>query len=196
MISEKVQKRLALLDINLVKQSDSEFHLTEKDEAGIADLHVYVEDNCILFCNLEKKKNEYLLVKSCADYVLFQVTDNVGKLYVFELKRTISESSWEKIKHQFEGAMQNALALAGLLGIEMDLRNTQLFSVFRNDKLNDFSNPAKQRLYMHEHRNLSQKHKDWNDEKIKFEFLDSMLCTHKKIQLHIEDGTGEYILNS
>ena len=48
MISEKVQKRLALLDTNLVKQSDSEFHLTEKDEAGIADLHVMLRT--IVFC--------------------------------------------------------------------------------------------------------------------------------------------------
>ena len=36
MISKKVQKRLELLDKNLVKQSDCDFHLTEKDEAGKA----------------------------------------------------------------------------------------------------------------------------------------------------------------
>ena len=198
MISKKVQKRLELLDKNLVKQSDCDFHLTEKDEAGKADLHLFINGSCVLFCNLEKKRTEYLLLKNCADYVLFKITDCKGKLYIFELKRTISPSSWEKIKLQFQGAMQNALALAGLLGIEIDLQQTQLFSVYRNDKLNDFSNPAKQRLNMHERGSKShlEDNTDWNKNDLTFDFLDTITCTHQKIQLNIENGTGEYRLNS
>ena len=190
-----VQKRLELFIAGKdqpVQVSDKQFHLTEKEQ-GKADLTVSLLAPCILFCDLEHKKLQYFKNKHCADYVIFEFTTSGWHIHIFELKRSVGIGEWKTIKEQFAGALQNALALAGVLGIRPDISKLALYTVYRNDKLNDAANPGKLRYQMH--MNGSQVKtpdcQDWNEERIVLDFTEDISAEHHKIKLDIESGTGE-----
>lgn len=187
MFQAGLQKRIQLMEPALVEISEECLHLTEKGE-GQADLEVQLSNKCILVRNLEKNKLEYFLNKKCADYVLFESTDANWNAHIFEMKRTVKEDTWEtEIKKQFQGAMQNILAFSGVLGIEVG--DIILHTVYRNDKINDMSNPVRQHPGARHKSNT-----DWNDGEISLEFLDRKRFRHDKIKLDIETGAGEYRL--
>lgn len=79
---------------------------------------------CILFKDLEKKKLRYFKNQMCSDYVLFEYIDQDDnwRIHIFELKRSVGEKEWNRIKKQFMGALQNALALAGVLDVWKSIR--------------------------------------------------------------------------
>lgn len=109
-----IQERIQLIQSTFVESEGECFRLTEKGE-GKADLKIQAHSQCILIRNLEKNKPEYFVNKKCADYVLFESTDDGWKVHIFELKRTVKPDVWEtEIKRQFQGAMQNIFALAGV----------------------------------------------------------------------------------
>lgn len=166
MFPGELQKRLDLLDSHLIVISDSQIHIDEKREQGRADLTLNLQNPCILFRGLENHKLGYFRNQKCADHVLFEQKDNVWILHIFEMKRSVGEKEWKTIKEQFRGAIQNALALAGVLDITVDLNKVCVYSVYRNDKLNDVSNPVKLRYQMHdrEQRKREEDCQDWNED--------------------------------
>lgn len=94
----------------------------------------------------------------------------------------VKEETCEKeIKKQFCGALQNILAFSGVLGIE--IADIVLYTVYRNDKINNMTNPVRQHLSIH---NKSISRTDWNDGEITLEFLDNKRFKHNKIKLNIE----------
>lgn len=189
MFQAGIQERIQLIQPTLVECGDDCFCLTEKGE-GKADLKIQAHSQCILIRNLETNKPGYFVNKKCADYVLFENTDHGWKVHIFELKRTIKLDVWEtEIKKQFQGAMQNILALAGVLG--MEIKDIVLHTVYRNDKVNDMVNPVKQHLGK-QYSNKSRT--DWNKEEIALEFLERKSFRHNKIKLDIETGEGKYSL--
>lgn len=195
MFQDDVQKRLDLLVVGTnqpVQISDKLFHLTEKGQ-GKADLTVSLLAPCILFCDLERKKLQYFKNKHCADYVIFEFVTSGWRIHIFELKRSVGVDEWKTIKNQFAGALQNALALAGVLGIQTDISEVALYTVYRNDKLNDAANPGK--LHYQMHMNGSQAKtsdcQDWNEKRIVLDFTEDISAEHHKIKLDIENGTGE-----
>lgn len=145
-MEEELQERLELLDSNLVLVSEKEFHLKEKKSEGIAELTLELHNFCILFSELEKKKLGYFKNKKCADFLMFERNQGSWIVHIFELKRSVGESEWKKMKEQFKGALQNALAVAGILGIDIELNNVSFYSAYRNDKLNDYANPGEDAL--------------------------------------------------
>ena len=105
MFCDKLQKRIDLLDQNLVLVSDCEVHLTEKGE-GKADLTLHLQNPCILFCGLEDHKLGYFKNQKCADYVLYECSGGQWSVHIFELKRTMSESSWKKTRKDMKKCCQ------------------------------------------------------------------------------------------
>lgn len=109
------------------------------------------------------------------------------------MKRSVGVDEWKTIKNQFAGALQNALALAGVLEIQTDISEVALYTVYRNDKLNDAANPGK--LHYQMHMNGSQAKtsdcQDWNEKRIVLDFTEDISAEHHKIKLDIENGTGE-----
>ncbi|MGN0170901.1 MAG: hypothetical protein ACI39H_09105 [Lachnospiraceae bacterium] len=195
MFQDNVQKRLALFifgEGQPVQVSDKMFHLTEQGQ-GEADLTIRISKPCILFRDLENKKLQYFENQKCADYVIFENNEDRWRIHIFELKRSIGVAEWKKTKSQFSGALQNALALAGVLGIQVELKNLILYTVYRNDKLKDAANPAVARFHMHEKDNNSQRTdcQDWNDGRITLDFVEDINAEHHKIKLDIEHGIGE-----
>ena len=104
----------------------------------------------------------------------------------------MGETEWRTIKAQFKGAIQNALAIAGFLDIEINLDRIRVYSVYRNDKLKRFFDPVSLRFQMHEReeRKCPKDCQDWNDKKVILDFLGKDTYEHNKIPLNVEDGTG------
>lgn len=199
MFQAKVQKRLNLFITGTnqpVEISDQSFHLIETNKDGEADLRVDVSAPCILFRDLENKKLQYFKNQKCADYVVLELTGDIWCMHIFEFKRTVTSKEWEHTKVQFAGALQNALALAGVLDVDIKLEQVQLYTAYRNDKIRDAANPAKQRLQMHDRQSetSSTKDQDWNQQMVTIDFPGIVHLEHYKIQLDIEDGTGAYAL--
>lgn len=196
MFSNEVQERIDLLESGLVKTSKQEMHLTEKTEEGSADLTLHLNNACILFSDLENKKLGYFRNKKCADYIVYENRASGWILHVFELKRSVGQKEWLAMKEQFKGAIQNALAIAGVLGISIELAQVRIYSVFRNDKLNDYANTARLHSKLHEttRGNLPADCEDWDKESAKLDFLDQEWYTHSKVRLDVENGTGSLVL--
>lgn len=197
MFQEKVQKRLELLGASekpcqLVEISGNEVHLTEVGQ-GVADLQVSLTSSGILFRKVDEHKLPYLKIKTCADYVLFENKDEDWFVHIFELKRTVKAKEWIHIKKQFSGALQNAYALAGVLGIEIDLTKVRIYTVYRNDKLNDASNPVKLRYGINTKGDStgSLEQKEWNSDTVEIDFTEKVILEHCKVQLDIETGAGQ-----
>ncbi|NBK93490.1 hypothetical protein D5278_16150 [bacterium 1XD21-13] len=194
MFSTELQERLKLLDDHLVAFDENQFVLKEKRTEGKAELTLKLCAPCILFCKLEDKKLKYFKNQKCADYLLYEYKENHWEMHIFELKRSIGLSQWEQIKEQAKGAIQNGMAIAGFLGIEVSLDKVHMYSAYRNDKINDYANPGKQRYQMHKRVSLehSQKRCDWNAPMIELDFLGKREFHHHKVQLNPEDGKGSY----
>lgn len=197
MFQEKVQKRLELLDVGsnpsqFVEISDKEFHLLEAG-TGKADLQLILNSPSVLFKFLEKKGLPYFKNKKCADYVLFENMNDEWFVHIFELKRTVASDRWQHIKLQFSGALQNAYALAGVLGIKIDLDKVKAYTVYRNDKLNDASNPVKLRYGINTKGDStgSLEQKEWNSDTVEIDFTEKVILEHCKVQLDIETGAGQ-----
>ena len=97
------------------------------------------------------------------------------------------------IKKQFSGALQNAYALAGVLGIEIDLTKVKTYTVYRNDKLNDASNPVKLRYGINTKGDStgSLEQKEWSSDTVEIDFTEKVILEHCKVQLDIETGAGQ-----
>ncbi|MCC8047412.1 MAG: hypothetical protein LIP12_18320 [Clostridiales bacterium] len=200
MFTAQVEKRLEELDKNLVECSEDSFHLIERKKEGEAELTVKLQNASILFKSLEDKKLQYFEIKKCADFVLFECKDDVWYVHIFEMKRSIGPKSWETVKEQFAGALLNALALAGALGIMFQLTHIIVYSCYRNDKIDDSANPAKQRLRMSDVRERSPEVRepglDWRNEYLLITLKrDVISCLHRKIKLDLETGEGIFHLH-
>lgn len=199
MFSAKVQKRIDLLRQECIDVSDERLTLTEKSEEGTAELQMDLEYPCILFRNLEKKKLQYFKNEKCADYIVFENREESWILHILEFKKTVTGSKWEEdVKSQFRGAMQNALAIAGFMDIPLELSRTTLYTAYRNDKINDVANPVKLRPGLHERdsEGMSARRGDWNEEKVRIDYLDTECLRHIKIPLDIADGKGHARLSA
>lgn len=125
----------------------------------------------------------------------YESVNGQWKLHVFELKRTVSKGNWQDMKLQFMGAMQNALAIAGFLGIYIAIDDVQVYSVYRNDKINDYANPVRLREQMHQRQTgESEVCDDWNDGTVVLEFGGEVRTLHKKVKLDVETGNGIYVV--
>lgn len=199
MFCKDVQKRLELLNKSLITISREQIHLTEKKKEGTADLQLQLYHPCILFHDLEKRKLQFFKNQKCSDYVMFEYAQDQNQwlVHIFELKRSVGESEWTHLKAQFMGALQNALALAGVLNITFNLNDVYVYTVFRNDKLNNHANTTKQRLKMYERNNPEYlASHDWNEEKIILDFLGEHKFEHQKIKLDIETGKASFQLHN
>lgn len=198
MFNDNVQQRLSLFEVGTdkkVEYSNEVLHLTEKG-AGQADVEVGLSNPCILFKDLEKRKLKYFKNDMCADYVLFEYKGQYWTIHIFELKRTVKTKEWEHIKRQFSGALQNALALAGVLDFNVDLKQVHLYTAYRNDLINNEADPVAIRCEMHEKKHDEERPRDddWNNEFISLDFLGELKLSHRKVKLQVDNGMAKILL--
>ena len=92
--------------------------------------------------------------------------------------------SVKKSLEQFEGALYNAIAIAGFLQIE-DFEEVRLYSAFRFDKMNE--NPL-----LRKRRENQKAIRQWERGKVKLPFIEETV-PYKRIILD-ENGDGEVTL--
>jgi hypothetical protein len=192
MFPKTVERRLSFIDKNLCEQSDGNFVIGENTEGGKAKLHLCLRNAAICFKKIDKHTWPYLTHKKCADSVVFKYADGKWSLHIFEFKTTVRHDGWEDMQTQFDGALLNALVIAGFLKIDIDIHNATVHSCFRNDRLSKPKEPVELRLA-----SADKKFRDlinsWSRSDYKPNCCENIICNHIKIKLD-EQGTGEYIL--
>lgn len=104
------------------------------------------------------------------------------------MQKTVQEKSWDTVRSQFRGALQNAFGVCGVLGVK--IRSVDLYTAYVSDKLDPVktSNPAllKGRLGKEEPPGFQQ----WRHGSVTVEGIE---FNHHKIQLDAE-GNGTYTI--
>lgn len=165
-------------------------YVSEQDKAGEAKLTVHCSSEAVAFTIKPGKGFTYLQRKNTPDgIVLMKNKEQNWELHIFECKKTVSESSWDKAKRQFEGGILHAYMLRGLLDLP-PFSKICLYTVYRYDKLlKQTTNPSllRQPVGLPVTR---QPYKEWEDGSI---FILNTKIPHRRIQLN-DSGEGEYQL--
>lgn len=194
MFDKTIEKKLEFIHKNLIQVSKECIEIREKSETGEVKLDINIKNWCICFNNLDKNILPYINIKNCADYIIFEKTENLSWiLHIIECKRTVKNKEWSHIKEQFKGAFLNALAISGYLGINIDMNNIKLYTALRNDKLSEYlkANPIELKSQVGR---LSENNDifEWREGEVILETFNKINCKHEKIQLNVNDGTGSY----
>lgn len=178
--------------------------LREKTNTGKAELTVKSDNECIVFHNLDKHSSRLYKIKKCADQVILENNNGEWILHIFELKKTIKKNEWNTMKEQFQGALFNMMSYATILGISIDIKKTRVYSAYREDKLNDKTNPSKKHYRkpvndsqkIKDSMEIKQARKEWNSGEVILEYLGDYHVPNIKIKLRNENdiGVGEWDL--
>lgn len=187
MINLDFEERLKLLDLNnKVLCSSDQVTLEEIINDGKAKLLCNLKEYSIVFIKADDNILPYFKDKKCADVIIFQKGNNeLWKLIIIEFKKTMSIKNLIKSMQQFKGAINFAIALAGLLDVKFD--EIEIYSAFREDKISKLSNENLNILKTSGNRILLEQ---WESEIVKFDFVDKNI-TYGKITLNSEgEGTA------
>ena len=189
-------ERIVFLNKELVKQIRSSYRLEEQDKKGKNSIELTLEnDMFIAFEKMERHKISYLKNQCAADYILLQLKEDNWYVHIFELKRTVKDESWKHIKKQFSGSLQNIIALAGFLNIQIVFEKVFLYTAYRNDTINNTSDPVKQRfenMLASSGKAIDSNNTDWNNKTIFLDFESNTSFEHKKIPLDLSTGSATY----
>lgn len=181
-----------VLDILDKYKDGKSFILEEKAEDGKAQLSIN-SDNKLFAISLSHKNNISVFKnKKVADWIVLEFLDDTFKninLHLLELKRSITDSSWQKVKEQFKGAYEHSFLLKGLF--DYKINNVICYSVFVYDKLKleTTTNPILLKASLGNNNKTSSR--DWNSSAI---MIHNMNISHIKIPLNLvnEIGRGSY----
>ena len=185
MIKMDFEERLQLLDLkNKVVVSSDQLILEEKKEDGRANLVCDLTNYSIAFLNADKNIVGYFKNQKCADAIIFQrINESDWKLIIIEFKRTLSIKNLTKSIDQFKGAIHNAIALAGILGIE-EFKCIEVYSAYRNEKI---SSDKSENVVIQKDVSIRKLIKQWEKQQVKFDFINSS-AYYGRIEL---DDLGE-----
>jgi len=144
MLTESFEERLKWIDPNHYERSSKLIVVEEAKEDGKATIFCEVNNDVIKMKFEGKTSIQYLNRRNVADAVLFEfITPESVKLHIIECTITVKMDTWnDKIKPQFEGALLNALAFMGILGV-YHFQDVIFYTVYQNDKLSpDTKNSA------------------------------------------------------
>lgn len=185
MLTESLEVRLKWLQENYCASSTVDLYVEETDKPGEARVRCRLRGYAIAV-NLHQKPFSCLKLQKCADgFIFHRLSSGDWELHVIECKRTVTESEWMKIKQQFEGAILNALAVSGILGLSPLVR-VRCYVAHRHDKLSP--NPILLKATLG--RPIQQSPPvDWIADRI--DLLSLKNIEHIKIQLDPATGLGE-----
>ncbi|MGZ4031744.1 MAG: hypothetical protein ACXVP2_06270 [Tumebacillaceae bacterium] len=145
MMNESVAERLVWFKGSCFQESCEQLVVIEDKKEGYAEIICDVRRHSILF-SMEKFVLPALRNRKpknfdkedagiqCADAIIFEKHDEESwNLHIMECKKSISDGDkWKDIKEQFEGAILNAYALMGILGIQK-INQTTFYTAHRTD---------------------------------------------------------------
>ncbi len=122
-------------DGNSVAVSDDEFLLVENAREGLTSLTVKLNNKSILFPHADSSKISWYKNRKCADNIVLSFSESGVHVHIFEIKRTVTSTTWEDIKKQFSGAMIYAAGLMGVFGEKYDVQNVSVHTAYLHDRL-------------------------------------------------------------
>ncbi len=192
MIPDELRKRLELFDFkendttgNYVSLSEKKLHLTEKKEEGQAEIDIILSSVGILFPHVDDNKVNYLSNKSNADDIIIcNLNEETPVVNVVEIKKTVSESRWNKIKKQFAGALSYVAGILGILGKKYSTEKISLYTIYLNEK---FVKQSKENPVLVHLANTGGGKKEWQGESVNIESPLGGIIKHKKINSVLEN---------
>lgn len=127
------QTRLGWLDPMHIQLAPG-VEIEETTQEGRARVCFRADSELLSVRTTDKNALRYLKDKQVADGTVCEWQEGRLCLHIIELKRTVKENSWQTIKAQFVGALQNAQALCGVLG-ETEIHQVTLYTGYLNDHL-------------------------------------------------------------
>lgn len=120
----------------LLKETD----IAELEDDGIrVDCSLAGVTTCIKL-RLDPHDIKFLRGGKCADFALLLARGgDAFEAHVLEFKKSVGEKEWLYVQEQLEWAVVRLLAIAGVLGIQ--IQAVTLYTVFCNDKLSRESAP-------------------------------------------------------
>lgn len=186
-----IEYTLKIFDKNKY-QFGNNVELTETAEDGEALLRLISKNN--LFAISLSGNNRIVVFhhKKVADWIVVEfLNDNKINLHIIELKRTIRETAWQKIKEQFLGAYEHSYLLKGVF--DSKINNILLYTAFVHDRLDTLNTSNPVTLKATNGNNNKTSALDWNKDTIK---IKEQKFRHIKIKLNLDSsndiGIGEY----
>lgn len=117
--------------------------VTEPAEEGKAEVTFVSSKKLLSVKTTEKNALVYIKFRKVADGTVLEfINEFEAFLHIVECKKTIKEKSWSHVIKQFQGGLINAMALAGVIGVQ--IRQVTFYTAYREDKLSAMgtSNPV------------------------------------------------------
>jgi hypothetical protein len=173
-------------------QYSTKIVLDEKENDGKVKLEIISKNKLFAISLSHKSKIKIFKNQKVADWIVVEfLIDKQINLHLIELKRTITTSSWQKIKEQLKGAYEHSFLLKGLFDYEIN--EIFCYSAYVYDKLNNINttNPIFLKNSLGDKSQTSAV--DWENNKIN---IHNLSVFHKKIVLELinDIGTGVYNL--
>lgn len=142
--------------------------LEEERDEGRCECIVFLEE-AILFKDMDGNCCKFTGPIKMADYLLFHKKDDKWVAHIIEIKKTINQRKWNKIKIQFRNVYIRALGFKSILGIEVE--DYRFITLFQNDDTKKSNN-----LNELKHTTaLKSELKDWEDGYCEIKHIDGNL---------------------
>jgi hypothetical protein len=196
------------VDEKFIRKENHQILINEAQDSGEAALTVTFPNTPDLtyykLCEEHTAWLHYAVNKKCADGIIIQINQLTyeANIYVFELKSSLSYTTWSKVLKQFRGALLRAISLCNTVGIK-DIKEVFLYTSFTDSSILDSEMEAikKQQSiqgFAARKQFVGVKNKEiieWGKDTIKL-FPDSQDFSHKKILLTNQLGIniGSYVI--
>jgi hypothetical protein len=165
-----------------IMNNNEKCFLIESLESGKMELEVQISNPYLVIKKIEDHKLSIFKNQKCADHIVFEyVENNIWKVHILEMKRSVRISNWDHIILQFEGALRNALAINGFFE-HTSIQDIQLYTVFLHDKIQPEQNPNS--IELHLRPGMPLKKNAWNE---KFLTILNRKLSHEKIEMEMID---------
>jgi hypothetical protein len=192
MLPDEVEVRLREIGSSFFERSDvpnSKFTLEEKEPEGKAKVYLYLSNDSIFFNQADNMRFNWIKEQKCADHIVFEHCGESYILHIFELKTTIKIQEWLHIQKQFKGACLRALAIAGFLNIKIS--DVIVYSCYREERISGIQKPIVYRTANID-KNTRNAMSSWNEDSLRLDIFNGIVCKNKKIELDAESRTAEY----
>ena len=183
------ETRLSWLD-PMHDQHSACIEIEERSPEGRAAVKFQAKTPLLSVRTTEGNALSYLKQRKVADGTICQWKEGQFYLHIIELKRTVREKNWLQTKEQFEGALQNAHALCGVIG-ETAIAQVTLYTGYRHDKVPqsvESANPILNKARVGQRGGGALA--DWHTE-----HLMMMGCRVRHIKVQLDDcGDGEVMI--
>ena len=163
----------------------TELWAEEKEQTGKARIKIKLPDEGILFQYDHKKR---------ADGILFVRNSEGYALFILEIKKTVGDTEWRKIKDQWYGAWLHAKAISGILELDFP-KNVSFVVAYEKERLvKESSDPILLKVQIQENRpEEGKKYLEWTQSKAELSEIGDV--SFKKISLKDGEGLFEPILD-